>query len=99
MTLIYLGSLLDPSIEHYKDSFLDHSEFGFKVFIKYKNGVLSYLHNCTEVHNLYESDRIAFESDLLLTGGVRFIHTLDLVIVDKDDSLKEDFEEVLSLKI
>lgn len=94
MELIYLGKELDVTKEHELFSRFKH---GFKVRVVYKldsplsqhEGIqaVRIMNNCTEVHYLYpnfhDEEKIAFESDIHLTGCNQNVGEIERVVIEK----------------
>jgi hypothetical protein len=96
MKLIYIEKELNPDVEHE----LFCGGFGFLVEIKFADdsifkGRKDYLHNVTEVHNLYRPSAIpksiAFESDIHVTGCTYDQEFLEEVIIKKATKRYESF--------
>lgn len=89
MKIIYLTQELDATKEH---ELISKNVFGFKVRVKYTKESWypikeETIYNCTEVHNLYRNDSIAFESNINQTGFTRIIDIIESVNIEIADKL------------
>lgn len=98
MKLIHLGKEIDSSVEY--ELFSDN-ENGFNVTVTYKKDswmsqkkgqqVTRVFNNCTEIHHLFEEDRIAFGSDIHLTGCTRSVDDIESVVIEISNRRETSF--------
>jgi hypothetical protein len=101
--LLYLNGVLQDST---KELEVFNEDKGFTVTVIYKIDsryakLLSIssqiLNNCTEIHNLYNINwvhhtaKIAFESDIHMTGCTREIEDLEIVWITDALSIEENY--------
>lgn len=110
MIIIHKGELIDTTIEQ---NITTKSNYGFDVMCLFKKGsykedpadgkqAIHMWHNINQVHSLYEDwesrSKIAFESDILLGGGWRYIDQIEVVTITPAKKLHTNYCQAIFLE-
>lgn len=88
------GNVIDGTIEQ---NIKTKSKYGFNVFVIYPDGIYGdgkkevcvIYRNITQVHINFEDGRVAFESDILMSGNWKSTKDISHIIISKAEKLYE----------